>query len=441
MRITEISVTNLFKVFNHTIPINTNQHITIIHGPNGYGKTTLLRLVDGLFNSGNLVLSTIPYSLFQVVFENGSRIYVERGDANETLTFSLAGRGMKTQVFKLSKRDYNRIPRSILVNMITERVDGLVRTGYGSWHYIPTGEDMNEGDILERFGELTIPHQIGNFQKIPDWLEEIRKSVNVRFIQAQRLFGFPSSRWNRERERHSTIVPSVASYSEELAKAIKSKLAEYAAMSQSLDRTFPARLVKVIQDPSNDLTVQDLQNKLHELENKRSRLIAAGLLDEDKERAFHLQHFENETISSVMSVYVKDVEQKLSVLDEIAEKIDLLKMIINSRFMYKQVSIDKEKGFIFKTPDDNILSPADLSSGEQHQLVLLYELLFSAKPGSFVLIDEPELSFHVGWQDQFLKDLQAITKLTNQDVLLATHSPQIISDRWDLTVELKGPEK
>jgi hypothetical protein len=40
---------------------------------------------------------------------------------------------------------------------------------------------------------------------------------------------------------------------------------------------------------------------------------------------------------------------------------------------------------------------------------------------------------------QFLKDLQTIIKLADFDVLIATHSPSIIEDRWDLTVELKGP--
>ncbi|MDF5732730.1 MAG: AAA family ATPase [Rhizonema sp. PD38] len=82
-----------------------------------------------------------------------------------------------------------------------------------------------------------------------------------------------------------------------------------------------------------------------------------------------------------------------------------------------------------------------MSSGEQHELVLLYELLFKVQPDSLVLIDEPELSLHVGWQIQFLKDLQEITGLAYLDILMATHSPDIIQDRWDLTVELKGPNK
>jgi predicted ATP-binding protein involved in virulence len=103
------------------------------------------------------------------------------------------------------------------------------------------------------------------------------------------------------------------------------------------------------------------------------------------------------------------------------------------------MSISKDKGFTFTTADGKPLSPTDLSFGEQHELVMLYQLLFKVQPNSLVLIDEPEISLHVAWQVQFLKDLQEIIKLANFDVLVATHSPDIINDRWDLTVELQGP--
>jgi hypothetical protein len=35
--------------------------------------------------------------------------------------------------------------------------------------------------------------------------------------------------------------------------------------------------------------------------------------------------------------------------------------------------------------------------------------------------------------------LAEIAKISHFQALLATHSPQIIGDRWDLTIELKGP--
>jgi predicted ATP-dependent endonuclease of OLD family len=72
--------------------------------------------------------------------------------------------------------------------------------------------------------------------------------------------------------------------------------------------------------------------------------------------------------------------------------------------------------------------------------VLLFELLFEIEPATLVLIDEPEISLHIAWQAQFLDDLFEMAHLSQFDVLLATHSPDIIGKHWNLTVELKGPE-
>ena len=70
-------------------------------------------------------------------------------------------------------------------------------------------------------------------------------------------------------------------------------------------------------------------------------------------------------------------------------------------------------------------------------MVLFCEFLFETKPGSLILIDEPEISLHVAWQREFLSDLAEVAKLARFDALIATHSPQIIADRWDLKVELE----
>ena len=80
-----------------------------------------------------------------------------------------------------------------------------------------------------------------------------------------------------------------------------------------------------------------------------------------------------------------------------------------------------------------------LSSGEQHELVILYELIFRTSEDSLILIDEPELSMHVAWQEQFVKDLGEMAKVSDFRAILATHSPEIIGDRWDLAIELQGP--
>ncbi|WP_418006599.1 AAA family ATPase [Nostoc piscinale] len=276
----------------------------------------------------------------------------------------------------------------------------------------------------------------------------MREKIHIRLIESQRLLNFVSKRSSKQSAEKPSMISTVSAYSDELAQLMQQKFKEYGTISQSLDRTFPIRVVK--QQPSADVTDEQLRHQLNELEATRSRLIAVGLLDKEEDSEVQIQPQDiDESTKNALSVYVEDMEKKLSVFAEIASKIDLLKKIINNKFAYsyKEINFSKEKGFVFTTlfnsslSNSKTLSPTDLSSGEQHELVLLYELLFKVQPKSLVLIDEPELSLHVGWQVQFLKDLQEITQLADLDILMATHSPDIIQDRWDLTVELKGLEK
>jgi len=68
-----------------------------------------------------------------------------------------------------------------------------------------------------------------------------------------------------------------------------------------------------------------------------------------------------------------------------------------------------------------------LSSGEKQLLQILLEVLSS--DNNSVIIDEPELSLHVNWQQQLVTSMQRI----NDDcqLLLASHSPEIMAEVSD----------
>lgn len=416
--------------------MNLKEHITIIHGPNGIGKTVLLKMLNALFSLHYHELRRYPFNELIVDFDDKSNLRVKKNSRKE-----------KKQELVLEYKKYRKKPkiyqlenvgpreRAFPLHMIEEVVPGLERIGREYWLHVPTQEKLTFDEVLDRFGErLPVPSRFEK-RRPPDWLKELMNSIPFRFIETQRLLSFSSTRHPRG-FREAQMVPAVVNYSEELSDMIQSTLAKYGSLSQSLDRTFPSRLVKI--SKTHELTVDELQSRLNELEKKRSRLMEIGLLDKEKEIDFRdLQQIDDSNIN-VLYVYIEDVEKKLSVLNELASKIDLLVDIINRRYLYKKLSINKEEGFIIETNDNNILLPSSLSSGEQHELVLFYELLFKVSPNTLILIDEPELSLHVAWQQQFLQDLKEVTDLTGLDVLIATHSPQIIHDRWDLTVELKG---
>ena len=70
------------------------------------------------------------------------------------------------------------------------------------------------------------------------------------------------------------------------------------------------------------------------------------------------------------------------------------------------------------------------------ELVLLYKLIFKGEKEKIILIDEPEISLNVSWQREFLDDMKKIVEMNGFSILIATHSPQIINDNWDLVESL-----
>jgi len=441
MRINKISVTKLFGVFNHPVSLNMEDRITIIHSPNGFGKTALLRLINGFFNSRYSELRTIPFTEFRLDFDDGSCLQITKSidapehEKDKNLMFYFAKPGAAKEIFS-PNLVMDSIDFSAGINVSSDITDDTLQSSDD----IETPTQVSELE-LERIlifeSRQLISRLAKSVKKEPKWLSELRSSIDVHFIETQRLLtpsSFPKAAVDT---KHPSMIPSVSIYSQELAEEIQAKLAEYGALSQSLERTFPARIFNN-KSPYN-ITEKTLHNKLNEIEEKRSRLREIGLLDKDENPDFQIEQHIDNTTKNILSVYIEDVEKKFMVFNELAIRIELFQKIIQQRFLYKHMSISKDKGFTFTTADGKPLLATDLSFGEQHQLVMLYELLFKVKPNSLVLIDEPEISLHIAWQVEFLKDLQAIIKLANFDTLIVTHSPDIIDDRWDLTVELKGP--
>jgi len=446
MKVKQISVQNLFGLFNHTVPLNLPDRMTIIHGPNGYGKTILLKMVDGLFKKNYSIFRRIPFETFRIDFDDGKSISVKQSSTKGQhekvrVTISSLHSEDKPLVIESSETKQPPFPVSAIEDIISE----LTRVGSAEWLDQRTGQVLSLDDVRDKYGD-SLPFPIENRQT-PKWLKDIQNEVVTHFVQTNRLLS-PQTLNKRatrhfERDSFPTSVSSVTEYSRELADRLQKTLAASAELSQSLDRSFPKRLVDQLSTPRQSrLSTEKLRNELRSLEEKRSNLMSAGLMDKSDSDVQIPEGVEVADLARiVLSIYAKDVEKKLKVYDEILAKISLLQRIINARYSYsfKSLRVDKSRGFVFETKSGTTLSAEALSSGEQHELVLFYELLFKVQPNSLILIDEPEISLHIAWQQEFLKDLAEISNLSNIDVVIATHSADIIYDKWNLTVELQGP--
>ena len=440
MRITKVSVKGLFGMFDHEIPINQDSRITIVHGPNGVGKTVLLRMVHGLFNYEYWLLGKIPFDEFRIDFENAelvtvrklqeeARLYIEYSDSTGIIHSTPFVPRIDSDIF-----DYD----GPLQSAIREELPDYIQFWFGETSYwadvfYPPAEDLIEAILNDdteaqeshrsrtRFDLLT-EHEILEkypqihtdvYGKIPDWFARIRQVVNTRLIHTGRLDHYTVN----ERDVVDLFVGETDSF------WIPQPFPAVWEFSARVREQFQNVLVSKFEESSGtefETRVKELLDTLRTHED----FVKLSSYDWAQEiRKFLLQRTKDEIAPAHKG-------------DDVLEEIVAFEDIINSRLLFKQLKVDEVEGFSITDENGNVVQPWYLSSGEQQLLVLYYQLLFETEPDTLVMIDEPELSMNVVWQRNFLKDLQRIIELRNFDVLIATHSPEVIFDKWDWTVAL-----
>lgn len=432
--------------FNHSLEFDPTWRLLILHGPNGVGKTRLLELIYAAFNRRYARLARIPFHTVEFQFSDNTKIEISRASADEEpLPLGRSyGRSTKPEsaarlFLKLTPTASEPIQHAFVPTLRPEdrrqlsRVEHeypVERIDLDLWLDHSTGEELESYEMLERYGPSH-----GSDTGLEDQPPEIYGLLNehpVHLIETHRLLN-PSRRHRRHMRDYQPRQPTVASYAEALSERLGAALAANSRTSQELDRSFPGRLFQESPTPE---TEDQLRERYAEQLELRSRLADVSILDSSTDLDLPAKGMANWE-RKVLATYLKDAAAKLETFQPLLDRLELLRDIVNDRFLFKKLHFDRNQGFAISPEDsDVLLDPRQLSSGEQHELVLMYDLLMNVKKNSLVLIDEPEISLHVAWQQAFLDDLDRVASLTSLRFIIATHSPQIIGNRWDNAVEL-----
>jgi len=444
-RLKEFRINHLFGLYSHIIPINLDERITIIIGPNGRGKTICLKFIEALFRKRFFYFSEIPFSSAEFEFDNGDLLKLECADDRDTsLLDRTPSRSIHYTLHSDGKEDVLWMPERVLAREARRFIPPNWRqANYDLWIDENDGEELTTEEIIAR---LRIPSKLASSlrQDMPGPLNELIKAVDCHLIETQRLVALPPETdvrefrhfYERERVRTPRSQLAIQQKAEKLKAILKETLAHYANRSQSLDRTFPLRVFEAQGSPT--LSEDELRRALETLDQRREALMTSGILDTDYRPVRLRAGAINPGVSMALEIYVTDTSSKLDVFDDIRSKIDLFKELISKRFIDKTLHIDLESGFKITSRNGSDVPLDKLSSGEQHQLILIFDLLFEVTRNSLILIDEPELSLHVAWQKAFIESLSRIISLNAFNVILATHFPAMVAMHFVLAVDL-GP--
>lgn len=79
--------------------------------------------------------------------------------------------------------------------------------------------------------------------------------------------------------------------------------------------------------------------------------------------------------------------------------------------------------------EDEKIQLEQLSSGEKQMLLILTTVFLQEEKPNILLMDEPEISLHITWQDRLIETIRELNP--NCQLIITTHSPNIFANGWE----------
>lgn len=456
MNIEKLKIKKLFGRFDYEIDFS-NKELLIITAPNGYGKSTILKIIKSFVDSDYIYFIRENFESIDFHLSNKTVITIEKNRYYSQSLFS--------DILELEKLDFDDSKLSITIicgdnrHVINsdsyernierfERMLPVTRLDRDHWIDDRTNEVYSFNELLNNFKDSRF---VKESLELPQWLLNITTQLIIDYISTNRLSTeFIPPRRARTENYNKLMVDIIAKeIKDEIDKEIKKQFNE----GRKRETSFPTRLMEALEENEQ---VQDgeIKNLITQIQDYESKYLSLDIVpDTGSTKQLGTSKFVSKSDQSVsagrivLKTYLNDVIEKFKLLDDLAKKLTLFSKSINDLMSFKKLSISSENGFVIKTyksdPEKyNYIVPlSSLSSGEQHLLVLIGKLIFSRKNSGLILIDEPEISLHPEWQESLLDILSSIQKISNFEILVATHSPILIGNRWDDVIELRDQVK
>ena len=429
-----IAIEKLFGIYNYDIKIPQGENVSILTGPNGYGKTTILNIIRHLLNCEFWFFYFLEFRRILILFDSDKYIEIQKSavtQLNYTLlsdkdTVDLSGTLQSQAKIALKENQNNALIESFNVSNIY--IQRLRRTFMRASMFHESPEIELE-DILE--ANYCLEEDEYLIEQCKNLLMFVQEH-NCNFVKEQRILvskSIPRS----VSERRNLILSNeytIDLIAKELKVFFSQKQVEFAQKSQRIDADFIQRLVSTeCVQYENEV----FYNKLDSLKEKLKKYRRYELVTDIN----LLEEYPTE-LKKILSLYIDDMENKISVFDEFYERLATFDQFISNKVLSnKIIRLNARKGIsIYDTHFLKEIPLHKLSSGEQNLIILYYKLTFGSERGSLLLIDEPENSLHVAWITQMLDDYLTMAEKLKCQIILATHSPALINDKWDMVHDL-----
>lgn len=389
-----IKIKKLFGRFDYEIDL-AEDGMTILTGPNGFGKSTILQCINAASNSNLEYFFSLDFERFEILMQEPEDHLVIVKKQN---SLCINGDMISKQDFLLWKR--------------------------GSRGRVLISE---ENRVVERPLEIQVKRVSYIINLMQSRIGTVFTIEEQRLLTAEKRSIIRSSEVRREVEEH--IVQVVETIPRKLRILISKVASEYSRVANELDSTFPQRLF----NEKNGVSEDEFDEKLESMQRKVEKLSKYDISNIGKLGDIQFRKED----ARALKVYFEDFEEKYRQYEALINKLEMFTEMVNDRLLFKRVCIFEDTLQVVDNDNpEKKLALSQLSSGEKETVVLFYQLLFEVPDGVILLIDEPEISLHIAWQRKLAEDLKKIVEQKRLTAIIATHSPQFINGNRRIQVDL-----
>lgn len=429
--------------YRYDLDISFNPNLNILFGENGTGKSTLIHIIANIANGDFIRFAFLDFNKIKITYSDKHYLTIEKKENNDSTIIYISTKNGKN--FEFSQREAIDVSRDMederydsdyapdLINRISDFIEHseipIIKTSY-----FPAFRTILEAWSTNRRRQINQP----SFALRALGRDTLSKTAT---IFSRNLFGpflpiinYPSPmeiefRLNNE-IRHCQL--RIANY-------------ERSIFSDSFVKVFSALLEGTSYIDSNfsaDSLIQDISaltnnftnNKLGELQEDSNTYLELKKLVSKSEQTENLQG----AAAEALVVYRDALKDRQFHQQESFKSIDTYFEIINSFLNNKQLDyrLDSRRKIPrigLKFPDNTWSNINVMSSGERQLLTMLYAVNHMSD-NSIVLIDEPEISLHIDWQENLLEKM--MEQLEGRQIVVCTHSPAITANFTDYMIEV-----
>jgi ABC-type cobalamin/Fe3+-siderophores transport system ATPase subunit len=417
LQIKTLRIIGLFGRLDHVIefPVakdkkSASPALLILHGPNGIGKTTVLRMLDGMMRLDFNAFRKVPVDRAELEFTTGEKLTVEWTKVSQQRAIRVSFEGRKA----LLHADHPGGLRESDSQSVNEFRDAF---------YHATRRIQFEFIDIERLNRLS-PQQQESETEPTIFYTEVGRRIRRR-PKAPREPGPMAAR---------------------VLKFILDAQVDHNFYFESTEPSLVTRLIDGLEkDEQSVPLIKDVRRSLAQLQQKSERLTRFGL-GPDRRDYDQLTLFVNKVARwrderksralTVIGAYVEVLESRSLERELVGERLSTFERVMADFLSDKTVTIDPEDGLCIKDSSGTRLREQDLSSGEFHLLYLMVSALVTQRSGTVLAIDEPEMSMHIAWQRRLIPALSECASRAAPLFILATHSPEIAASYPEALVEM-----